>query len=111
MQSMKLTPKEAKAEASYESPDKAPEYPYGLSICLDEEALKKLGMKDLPDVGGRMRLEALVTVCSKSQYENQGGADSNLSLQITDMELEPVEEEAQEERDERTPAQKIYGKK
>ncbi len=111
MQSMKLTPKEAKEEVSYDSPSKGPQYPYGLSISLDDEALAKLGIKDLPDVGQVMKLEALVKVCSKSQYENQGGSDANLSLQITDMELESVEEEAEEERDDRTPAQKIYGKK
>lgn len=111
MQSMKLTPKEAKAEVSYDTPSKAPEYPYGLTICLDDEAIKKLGIKELPDVGQPMMLEAKVLVCSKSQYENQGGADTSLSLQITDMELEPIEEEAAEEKDDRTAAQKIYGKK
>lgn len=105
MKSMKLTPAEAKEEVSYDSPPKAPEYPYGLSICLDDETLKKLDMESIPDIGAVLTLEAKVIVCSKSQYENQGGADTSMSLQITDMDLSLVD------ADKRTAGQKIYGKK
>lgn len=89
MISMKLTPAEAKGETYLSDPEPSdlPEYPYGLTICLDDEALAKLGITDMPSVGTAMQLTALVEVCSVSQYENQSGADKSLSLQITDMEL------------------------
>ncbi|KAG2171874.1 hypothetical protein INT44_002519 [Umbelopsis vinacea] len=70
-----------------DSAEDQPAYPYGLSICLDDETLAKLGITELPKVGTVMQLTALVEVCSVSQYENQDGADNSLSLQITDMEL------------------------
>jgi hypothetical protein len=89
MISMKLTAAEAKSEATYlgGDDDDLPKYPYGLSICLDDETLAKLSITDLPPVGTVMQLTALVEVCSISQYENQDGADKSMNLQITDMEL------------------------
>jgi hypothetical protein len=89
MISMKLTPAEAKSETMLGEPAESdlPKYPYGLTICLCDDELAKLGITEIPKVGSVMQLTALVEVCSVSQYENQEGADSNLSLQITDMEL------------------------
>lgn len=91
--SMKLTPDEAQTEASegtaMAAPEDQPAYPCGLSIYLDDEVLAKLGMTALPDVGAPLMLMARVEVCSKSQYENQKGTDTSLSLQITDMSLAP----------------------
>jgi len=87
--SMKLSVEEAKAETMLgsSSDDDLPKYPYGLSICLDDDALEKLGITELPAVGSTMQLVATVEVQSVSQYENQKGADNNLNLQITDMAL------------------------
>ncbi|MDR8093064.1 hypothetical protein KPB05_37035, partial [Burkholderia gladioli] len=86
----KLTPAKAKQEAVIAQADTdQPAYPYGLSICLDDDALAKLGITSLPDVGTPFTLTARVEVCSTSQYQNQDGADRILSLQITDMELGP----------------------
>jgi hypothetical protein len=87
MISMKLTPAEAKAETFLGEQDELPEYPYGLTICIDDDMLAKLGITDLPPVGTKFRIEALAEVCSTSQYANQSGADQSMSLQITDMEL------------------------
>lgn len=91
--SMKFTPAEAKAEANegtaLAAPEDQPAYPCGLSIYLDDEVLAKLGMTVLPDVGAPLTLMARVEVRSKSQYENQKGTDTSLSLQITDMALAP----------------------
>ena len=90
MINMKMTAEEAKEEIQPTTAD-APEYPYGLTISLDEDAMAKLGITALPKVGTRMELRALVTVCGTSQYDTQGGEpESNLSLQITDMELAPA---------------------
>lgn len=90
MISMQMTPAEAKAETylgTDSSDSDLPKYPYGLSLCLDDETLKKLGITELPPVGTVMQLTALVEVCSISNYENQEGSDKSLNLQITDMEL------------------------
>lgn len=89
MISMQLSASEAKAETYLGEPDTddLPKYPYGLSLCLDDETLKKLGITDLPPVGTVMQLTALVEVCSISNYENQSGSDKSLNLQVTDMEL------------------------
>lgn len=102
MISMKLTPAEAKQEAGIPSAtDTAdqPAYPYGLTICLDNESLTKLGITSLPDIGTPFLLVARVEVCSTSQYQSQSGADRNLSLQITDMQLDtPPQQRSDEER-------------
>lgn len=87
MVNMKQSKEEAKEDMQPTAAD-APEYPYGLTISIDEEAMAKLGITDLPKVGTKMQLSAVVVVCGTSQYSTQGGEDeSNLSLQITDMEL------------------------
>ena len=87
MINMKMSKKEAQEEMQPTAAD-APEYPYGLTISLDEESMAKLGITELPKVGATMTLTAQVSVCGTSQYSTQGGEDeSNLSLQITDMEL------------------------
>lgn len=80
-----------KPENSYPvpvSPDQ-PMYPYGLRICLNNDVLKMLGIKDLPGVGEKMKLEAIVEVCSVSQYESKdGGPNLNMDLQIVEMGIE-----------------------
>ncbi|WP_254227754.1 capsid staple protein [Burkholderia gladioli] len=103
---MKLTPAEAKQESGAVPMDAdQPAYPYGLTICLDDESLAKLGITTLPDVGTAFTLAARVEVCSTSQYQNQDGADRNLSLQITDMELSaPPSNQTPEQA-----AAKLYG--
>jgi hypothetical protein len=68
----------------------APEYPYGLELRLDEEALAKLGLTQPPAVGTTMQITAQVTVTSASQYQTQdGGAEASSCWQITDMAIEP----------------------
>lgn len=99
MVNMKMSKKEAKEYTQPVAGD-APEYPYGLSISLDEDSMAKLGITSLPKVGTQMEIRALVTVCGTSQYSTQGGEDeSNLSLQITDMELADAQ---------KTSAQRLY---
>lgn len=66
----------------------APEYPYGLRLGLDTDALTKLGIAELPEVGTVLKLVARVEVVSVSQYEHADGKSKDLGLQITDMELE-----------------------
>ena len=75
------------------SPER-PEYPYGLSINLDESSIKALGLASLPKVGDVLEIEALVTVKAVSVSEREAGVDRNLSLQITSMDLMQPDEAA-----------------
>lgn len=88
--SMELTPAEAKQENSIES--EPPKYPWGLCIDLNEDALKKLGIGTLPEVGANMSIVARAEVVSAATNRYQGDKEPKkfLSLQITDMSVSPV---------------------
>lgn len=96
MISMKLTAAEAKSETMLGEAAELPEYPYGLTICIDDDMLAKLGLDpaNLPKVGAAFYIEAKAEVCSTSQYQNQDGADTSMSLQITDMSLSTTDDDA-----------------
>lgn len=95
MANLALTPEEAKSEYgdSCVSPDGAhlPKYPYGLTLYLDDETLKKLGITDLPKVGSTIPASIVVQVTGTSQRAYQGSKGEEMrtcvDLQITDMEM------------------------
>jgi hypothetical protein len=92
MINMKMSKAEAKEESGMCSPSgdsDLPAYPYGLSIYLCDETMKKLGISEPPDVGQRFLLTAVVEVTSSGVRKTQDGVDSNADLQITDMDLQP----------------------
>lgn len=71
-----------------------PKYPYGLCLCLDEQALQKLGIKSLPEVGQVMQINAKVMVKSVGEYESQhSGIRRNMDLQITALDILPSKKE------------------
>lgn len=88
--SMELSATEAKQETEvYSEP---PKYPWGLCIDLNEDALSKLGITTLPEVGAVMTIVAKADVqsASTSQYQGDKEKRMSLSLQITDMAVSPV---------------------
>lgn len=92
MTNLAMSPDEAKKEYGAESMDNdLPRYPYGLSIYLDDDTLKKLGITDLPKVGTQMPATIMVTVTGTSQRATQGGEGEKtctcVDLQITDMDI------------------------
>lgn len=88
MVNMQMSTEEAKEQAP--SLADAPKYPYGLTLCLNDDSLKKLGM-GAPAVGAEMRVIARAKVTSVSAREEQdGGMCRNVDLQITDMEVSPA---------------------
>jgi len=71
------------------SPSDGPEFPRGLSISLDNESLKTLGIdtKSL-STGEVLVISAKTKITDISEHSREGGKDhKNVSLQITHMEL------------------------
>lgn len=87
MVNMKMSSEEAKEQMEPTAAD-APQYPWGLCLDLDDDALTKLGITELPAVGARLSIQALVTVTRTGAYQTQGSEmECCLALQITDMEI------------------------
>ena len=84
---MKMSKEEAKEQSS-PSASGAPEYPYGLQLNLDDDAMEKLGIGDGMNVGDEVTITAKAKVTSKSGYQTMvGDAENSVGLQITDMEV------------------------
>lgn len=90
--SMKLDPKEQKQEADLSY--KAPSFPYGLCIELNDDSLDKLGIDKLPDVDDTMIMTARVTVSNTGANATADGESKRMSLQITEMSLGPDAKES-----------------
>jgi hypothetical protein len=93
MTNLAMSKEEAKSHyGDSPSDDNLPRYPYGLSIYLDDDSLKKLGITDLPKVGTSLPATITVTVVGTSQRATQSGKDGEtmrtcVDLQITDMDI------------------------
>lgn len=85
--SMKQDPAEVAEYTGQPVSGEAPMYPYGLTLCLNDESLKKLGMS-IPLVGGKFMLTAMVE-CKSARAEKvqDGDTEVGADFQITDMEL------------------------
>jgi hypothetical protein len=96
---MKMSKEESAEQNSVTAPESKDEYPYGLSINLDDDALGKLGLTQPMEVGAVLTLTARVEVrrCSSSQ-EQDGDKESSCTLQITDMELAAAVEKSGAQR-------------
>lgn len=93
---MKITEEEKKEQQQVSVLDDAANYPYGLKIQLDSESFAKLGIP-VPQIGQKMKMMAMVEVCSLSQNNYKGDAkEVEVSLQITDMEIVKPEKQAHE---------------
>lgn len=67
----------------------SPEYPYGMTLRLEDDQLKKLGMDSLPKVGASIALEATCKVVSVSKNESvQGHSSRCVELQIQKLGLD-----------------------
>jgi hypothetical protein len=64
--------------------DSGPDYPYGLRMTFEKEALEKLAMKELPKPGDviEMRVKARVVAVRSNEHEKHG-EDRSVELQIT----------------------------
>lgn len=68
-------------------------YPYGIRLHLDDEYVKKLGIKELPKVGEKMVIHAVAYVCDAAEHMVEGkGTRKSIGLQICEMGVEPHSE-------------------
>jgi hypothetical protein len=89
--SMKRTAQEKKEEKTLLSTSEPDEFPWGLSVTIEDDELTKLGFKESPEVGVEMLLAAKVKVTSTSESKRDGSEEHrSISLQITDMGLTPA---------------------
>ena len=80
------------------------DYPWGLRISLNGDALKKLGT-DLPKVGDMMTIAGMAKIVGVSTREAEGGeSHSHIDLQITDFGME-----ASDATPPKTAAATLYG--
>lgn len=91
--SLELTAQEAKAESFEAKEAERPRYPYGTSLYLDDEALAKLGIKEMPAVGTDLRIMGVAKVTGTSEREYEGGSHKTLDVQFTQMACEETGDE------------------
>ncbi len=89
---MKLTPEQSQAQTFLgveDAGDVLPAYPEGLKISIEGDALKRLaiGEGNLPAVGTKLLLNALVEVVEVCKEEGAIDSEYCVELQITSMEL------------------------
>jgi hypothetical protein len=69
-----------------------PVYPYGLSICLCNDELEKLGLDASCEVGDMITMECLAKVTSVSKNDTTEGTKTRVELQIVAIATEDEEE-------------------
>ena len=68
--------------------DSHQEYPWGLNLNLDNAALKKLGIDDLPDAGDLCSIQAIGKVVRVSQSASEkNNGERSVEIQITNLAL------------------------
>ena len=88
MTDMKFTKAEKKSR--YDVPvmsGNGEQYPWGLSITLDAQALKKLGISELPDAGDECEIMATGKVTRVSQSASDDETTRSVEIQITHLSL------------------------
>lgn len=106
MKSIELDDKRSKEETVEAEEMERPKWPWGTCITVNHELLEILGIKNLPEIGEKFKLEAECCVASVSQYENKDQAEKQFTLQIEEMDLEKTKEDYYKKA-----AKKIYGGK
>ena len=79
-------------------------YPWGLNLRLDKSSLDKLGIKDLPRVGGEYHFVAVAKVTGVNMSAREGQDDeTSVALQITMMQILKAESAEEEKGEKETP--------
>lgn len=76
----------------------ASKYPYGVSISLDNDTLKKLGITELPEMGDEYQIIGVAKVTHASSASSEAGQNTSMELTITHLNLtheDDVEEKSE----------------
>ncbi len=65
------------------------DYPYGLSLNLEDVSLKKLGITKLPDVGEEMKITAVGVVTNISEHSSKRRKSRSVSIQLQQLDVSP----------------------
>lgn len=99
---MKMSKKQAKESnmPAMTSSGKMDEYPWGLKISLDNDALKKLEHVTGYNVGDEVQIMAVGSIVDKSARETQDGKeDRSISIQIKKLACELEDESKMSDED------------
>lgn len=66
------------------------DFPFGLSIDLNDESLKKLGMSKLPQVGDELIVAGIGRVTSVSERSDSNRKTRNVSIQLEQLDVGPL---------------------
>ena len=88
MADMKMGKADKKAMTPKATSDGGPDYPWGLQINLDDAALKKLGIKELPDAESPAHIMAVGKVTRVSSTSENGEMRRSMEIQITKLNVE-----------------------
>lgn len=83
-----------------------PQYPYGLTMCLNDDTLKKLNMDDDCTVGDTVHFHCLAKVTSCSESEGSG---KRIELQVIAMSAEDEDGENKAVERKGMNPKKMYG--
>jgi hypothetical protein len=72
----------------------APDYPYGMKICMDEGLLQKLGLSDNCDIGDLLDMRCMAKVTSVTKNQVNG---CHVELTIIEVKTENEDTESTEE--------------
>lgn len=89
--SMKLSKKDAEEEFEVKAEDR-PRFPHGLTLRLDDDSLKKLGITKLPSVGDEMIVVGIGRIQSSHENRRQSGVERSVSIQLEQLEVGPVDD-------------------
>ena len=90
--SMKMSKKDAKEEFEVKAEDR-PRFPHGLTLHLDDDSLKKLGITELPAVGDEMIVVGIGKIESSHENRRQSGVDRSVSIQLEQLEVGSVDDD------------------
>jgi hypothetical protein len=101
MKDMKRTKADRKSDKEAMKPTlgEGSDYHHGLSVHLDHESLKKLGMHTLPKVGDKLHLHAHAHVTEVREEHRDGGKpNSSVHLQLRKMDVQGMQKDDSESR-------------
>ena len=102
------SPKEMKP-SSIETESSRDKYGYGTCITLDSEALKKLGITELSEVGDEYHIVAVGKVTSVAQNASESNNSTRMEIQLTHLDL-THEDDGEESAETSTQEKKeVYG--